>query len=141
MYRGGSSSKWSDVGNGIIFIIVFIVFVSIASIVCGGLLIDFYYKNIDDSNYNDLKDDIVTLFRFAIALIGIPIIALIIIVLCVIFVRLSYIFIAGLFCLVNVLIGAYTLRKKSDLTRKINNLLNKKNKQKKNHIEQEKNNN
>jgi hypothetical protein len=121
MYGGETSSMWSDVGNGIIFIIFFTVAVSIASIVCGGLLIDFYYKYIDDSNYNDLKDGLETLFGFAIALIGIPIIALIIIVLCVRFERLSYIFIAGFFCLVNLFIGANTLSKKSHLTRKINN--------------------
>ena len=121
MYGGETSSMWSDVGNGFIFIIIFIVVISIASIVWAGFLIDFYYKYIDDSNYNDLKNSLETLFGFAIALICIPIITLVIIVLCVIFVRLSFIVFAGLFFLINVLIGVATLSRKSHLTRKINN--------------------
>ena len=121
MYGGETSSRWKDVGNGLIFIIFVIVAISIASIVWAGFLIDFYYKYINDSNYNDLKNGLETLFGYAIALICIPIITLVIIVLCVIFVRLSFIVLAGLFCLINVLIGVATLSKKSHLTREINN--------------------
>ena len=111
---------WKDVGNGFIFIIFVIVVISIASIVWSRLLNIFYYKYIDDSNYTDLKDDFERLNFYTNFLLGVPIITLVIIVLWVRFVRLSFIVLAGLFCLINVLFGAGALSTNLHLTRKIN---------------------
>jgi ABC-type multidrug transport system permease subunit len=111
MYGEKTSSRWSDVGNGTIISIIFIVVISIISIVCGGFLIDFYYKNIDNSDYKDLKDDFETLYFYTKLLIGLPITALIFILLWVIFVRSSYIVFAGFFCLLNCFLGALSLSK------------------------------
>jgi heme/copper-type cytochrome/quinol oxidase subunit 2 len=120
MYGGETSSMWSDYSLNTILFIIFIVVVSIISIICGGFLIDFYYKNIDNSDYNDLKDDIKTLYYYAIGLIVIPIITLIFIIMGIIFVK-SLFFIAGFFCLVNCFLGAGTLSQNFHVTTKINN--------------------
>jgi hypothetical protein len=109
MYGGKTSSRWSDVDNGTIISIIIIVAISIASIICGGLLINFYYKNIDNSDYK--KDDIETLYYYAKLLIGLSITALIFILLWVILERSSLIVYAGFFCLVNCFLGAFTISK------------------------------
>lgn len=113
MYGGKTSSKQSDSDDSskTFIFIYFIAFISVISIVCGGLLIDFYYKNIDNSNYTDLKDDIKTLYYYAIALIGIPITALILIVLWVISKRFIFILIAGICCLGNCIVGGFSISK------------------------------
>jgi hypothetical protein len=109
MYGGKTSSRWSDVDISTILFITFIAVVSIFSVICGGLLINFYYKNIDNSDYN--KDDIETLYNYAKLLIGISITALIFILLWVILESSSFIVFAGFFCIVNCFLGAFTISK------------------------------
>jgi F0F1-type ATP synthase membrane subunit c/vacuolar-type H+-ATPase subunit K len=113
MYGGKTSSKQSDSDdNSKTFIFIyFIAFISVISIVCGGLLIDFYYKNIDDSNNIKYKNDIETLYGYVKVLIGIPITALILIVLWVISKRFIFILIAGICCLVNCIVGGFSISK------------------------------